>query len=75
MQHAFVYKRSLRPQEDKLLTVDQVSRRLNCSKSHVYNLVNCGALPALKTGERKGLRIRESEFNIFVEKKESDFGA
>jgi excisionase family DNA binding protein len=67
-RHAFVYKRS-RPdlknaeagRHDRLLNIDQVRRRLNCSKSHVYNLIQMGELSAITIGATKGKRVYESE--------------
>lgn len=50
----------------KLLTVQQVKGRLNCSRSQVYNLINSGDLKYLKLGVSKGLRITESDLNKFI---------
>jgi excisionase family DNA binding protein len=76
-KHAFVYKRS-RPDlkdadKDRLLNIDQVRRRLNCSKSHVYNLIQMGELPAVTLGASKGKRVYESDVNTYLaEKQEKD---
>jgi excisionase family DNA binding protein len=75
-RHAFVYKRS-RPDlkdagsnpQDRLLNIDQVRRRLNCSKSHVYNLIQMGELPAVTLGESKGKRVYESEVETYLSRK------
>lgn len=34
---------------------------LGCKKSHFYNLVNSGKIPAVRTGEIKGVRVLESD--------------
>lgn len=34
---------------------------LGCKKSHFYNLVNSGKIPAIRTGEIKGVRVLESD--------------
>lgn len=34
---------------------------LGCKKSHFYNLVNSGKIPAVRTGEVKGVRVLESD--------------
>ena len=48
-------------QEKKLLNWRQACRLLGCSRSHFYNLVNSGALPALRHGEVKGVRVYERD--------------
>ena len=75
-KHAFVYKRN-RPdlkdgdaaRHDRLLNIDQVRRRLNCSKSHVYNLIQMGEMPAVTLGASKGKRVYESEVAFYLERK------
>jgi excisionase family DNA binding protein len=69
-KHAFVYKRS-RPDlkdadKDRLLNIDQVRRRLNCSKSHVYNLIQMGELPAVTLGASKGKRVYASTVEDYL---------
>lgn len=34
---------------------------LGCKKSHFYNLINSGKLPAIRTGEIKGVRVLEED--------------
>jgi excisionase family DNA binding protein len=73
---SFVYRRN-RPDlkngdsasTDRLLNIDQVRRRLNCSKSHVYNLIQAGDLPAVTLGASKGKRVYESEVDEYISKK------
>jgi excisionase family DNA binding protein len=59
-------------QKDRLLNVEQVRERLQCSRRHVYNLVNAGQLPALKIGTKYGVRIRLSAVMAFIGKREDD---
>jgi|GEM_PF-3049393 len=76
-QHAFVYRRN-RPdlqdgsqaRTDRLLNIDQVRRRLNCSKSHVYNLIQAGDLPAVTLGASRGKRVYEAEVSLYLERKQ-----
>ena len=75
MVHSKIYERS-RPKVDrdkKLLTVLQVSVRLNVSRSQVYKLIEAGDLPAAKMGEKKGFRVRESVVDDFLEKRCANF--
>ncbi len=53
--------------KDRLLNVQQVRSRLECSRSHVYNLINQGEIPAIRIGVRQGIRVRESEVDRFLE--------
>lgn len=79
-RHAFVYRRnrpdlaagSSQPAPDRLLNIDQVRRRLNCSRSHVYNLIQTGQLPATTLGESKGKRVYESTVEAFIARKHAD---
>ncbi len=60
---------------DKLLRISQVATRLNCSRRHVYNLIDRGRLAAMSIGEKgRGKRVRESDLNRFLEKSEDDNG-
>lgn len=40
---------------------------LACSRSHFYNLVNSGKIPAIRTGEVKGVRVFESDCLAYLE--------
>ena len=51
----------------RLLNVEQVRKMLNCSRRHVYNLIETGVLPAFKIGSRQGLRIKENQVIQFIE--------
>ncbi len=55
-------------EKDRLLNVEQVRERLNCSRRHVYNLINMGDLKALKIGDRNGIRIKQSILEDFLRK-------
>ena len=39
----------------------QACALIGCSRSHFYNLVNSGVLPALRLGKIKGLRVYEAD--------------
>lgn len=53
--------------KDRLLNIKQVSGRLSCSKSHVYNLINSGHLQAVTVGAGQGgKRVYESEVERFL---------
>lgn len=54
--------------EGKMLRVSGVSKRLNCSISYVYRLIEVGELKAVKIGVKKGIRVFESELDRFVQK-------
>ena len=60
-------------QEDKLsekyLYVNSVAKRLNCSKKHIYKLIQDGEIKAIRLGAR-ALRITESSLREFIEKNE-----
>ncbi|MCK5606416.1 helix-turn-helix domain-containing protein [Candidatus Pacearchaeota archaeon] len=68
MVHSNVYKRSRRDlKKEKFLTVMQVSKRLGVCTSSVYALINSGDIASVNTGLKKGIKIKESEFERFVE--------
>lgn len=55
--------------------VDEKGRKLNwreacallgCKKSHFYQLVNSGILPAIRIGKIKGLRVYEADCLAYV---------
>lgn len=80
MAHSGVYARNRRdlendgmvvkPVKDKVLTVMQVKERLNCSKAQVYNMITDGLLKSIKIGEKKGIRIKESDVDNFISNQE-----
>lgn len=44
---------------------------LGCSRSHFYNLVNSGRLPAIRTGEIKGVRVYEADCQEYLRKNDA----
>jgi excisionase family DNA binding protein len=50
----------------KLLPVSVVVKRLASSKSTVYRLIACGDLGAVRTGEKKGLRVPAADLDLFL---------
>ncbi len=47
---------------DRLLNVNQVKEKMNCSRSHVYNLMKMGYLAVIQVGTGQGgKRVYESE--------------
>ena len=74
MIHSAVYARNRRDLTggngvakhiDKDLTVAAVAKLLDCGKSHVYNLIDEKKLQAIRIGQRKGYRVKESEVDRF----------
>ena len=59
----------------RLLNVQQVRERLQCSRQHVYNLVNNGTLVAIKIGQRRGIRIREDSLERLLSQPFNDVSA
>ena len=56
---------------DRLLKPDQVAQILQCSRRHVYDLMQFGDLPSLRLGRKCGLRIRESKVMEFIRQREA----
>ena len=52
---------------DKLLTVEEVSERLQISRYTLYKLIESEDIVAIKLG-RRTLRFEESEVNKFIER-------
>ncbi|GAB7079565.1 helix-turn-helix transcriptional regulator [Megalodesulfovibrio paquesii] len=44
----------------------QACKILECSKSHFYNLVNAGELPAQRSGKVRGVRVLRSDCEKFL---------
>lgn len=53
----------------QLLNVEQACKRLACSKRHVYDLIEEGALQHIRIGKKRGLRILESSLVEFIRSK------
>lgn len=60
-------------QHEKLLDVQQVRKRLNCSKSYVYALIDRGELLCIKLGKVKGYRIPEEAVDQYMAEKSDTF--
>jgi excisionase family DNA binding protein len=56
---------------DKLLRVDEVAERLNCSPRTVYRILSEGQLSALKV--RGSLRIMETTLEHFIQQQVAAF--
>lgn len=52
--------------KERKLNWRQACMLLSCSRSHFYNLVNTGKLPAIRTGEVKGVRVFEEDCLQFL---------
>ncbi len=59
---------------DRFLRVEQIHEILNCSRRHVYNLIEQGDLPGFKIGGRGGIRVRESKLEAFIAQREYEEG-
>jgi excisionase family DNA binding protein len=47
--------------EENRLNWQQACKLLGCSKSHFYNLVNSGQLPAERFGKLRGTSVKKSD--------------
>lgn len=55
-------------QDEKLLTIRELSERLRVSIASVYALIKTGKIVALRVGTRSGaIRIRESDLASYME--------
>lgn len=59
-------KEILQDDTDRLLSVEEVAKRLRTGKQFVRSLINAGLLPALSF--RRNRRIRKVSLNKFLEK-------
>ena len=51
-----------------MFRVKEIARRLDCSISTVYGLLESGALPSIKIGANGGgIRVLESDLETFIE--------
>ena len=57
----------------RLLRVDQAAERLNCTRRHIYHLIDTGQLPALSIGRKKGYRIPEDALEAFILRRLREF--
>jgi excisionase family DNA binding protein len=57
-----------------MLTVQEVCKRMSCSRRHVYNLIERGELPAFRYGGIRGLRVPETGVEEFITQRMVDPG-
>lgn len=57
----------------RLLRVDQTAERLNCTRRHIYYLIESGKLPALSIGKKKGYRVPEDALETFILRRTEEF--
>ena len=46
----------------------QACKLLGCSRSHFYNLVNSGELPADRFGRVRGVRVKEEDCKRYLQR-------
>lgn len=69
MTKPWVHNRLMQGKQEKpveFITVQEVQKRLKCSKSNVYKMCDSGELQSIKLGESKGLRILRKSFDEFL---------
>jgi excisionase family DNA binding protein len=54
---------------DRLLTVREAAKRLCCSITNVYSLIDRGALPFVSVGNAKGYRIDPADIDAFIQER------
>jgi len=52
--------------DDTKLNWQQACRLLGCSRSHFYNLINNGDLPAERNGRIKGVTVRREDCERYL---------
>ena len=50
----------------RLLNWQQVCKLLGCKRTHFYQLVNSGKLPAVRVGKLRGVRVEEDAVRRFL---------
>ena len=53
--------------EFELLTVREAAKRLRCSLTNLYALINAGDLPVVGVGRAKGYRIDTRDLQEFID--------
>jgi len=61
-------------QNSALLTVSEAARRLRCSATNVYSLIERGLLPFVRVGNAKGYRIDPKDIEAFIEERKQAKG-
>jgi excisionase family DNA binding protein len=54
-----------------VLRVKDVAKRLSCSLSTVYQVIESGALPSHRVGVRQGIRVSEDDLNEYLSQRRS----
>lgn len=54
---------------ERLLPVSVVSKRLGNHISTVYRLIESGDLPAVRTGTKKGYRVKSGDLDQYINEK------
>lgn len=49
-----------------ILNWQQAIKLLGCSRSHFYNLVNSGAIPSVRSGKVKGIRVKRTDCEEYM---------
>ncbi len=76
MTKPWVHNRLMHQQKKvvEFITVQEVAKQLQCSKSNVYKLCDSGELQSIKLGDKKGLRILKQSFDAFLCAKLAEWG-
>jgi excisionase family DNA binding protein len=72
MRYSQVYERNrdrADTPKDTLLNVEQVASRLNCSRRHVYSLIDEGHITGFNVGKTRGKRVFSSSVDHYLSKK------
>lgn len=51
----------------EILNWQQACKLLSCSKSHFYNLINSGELPAIRLGRVRCIRVKQIDCKNYLE--------
>ena len=54
-------------EREKPMPVSTLAKRLGCSRSSVYQLINLCELADIRTGKRNGIRLSETSFQSYLE--------
>jgi len=54
--------------ESQKLNWQQACKLLGCSRSHFYNLINSGDLPAERSGRIKGVMVKRADCERYLKK-------
>ncbi|UQZ90683.1 DNA-binding protein [Deltaproteobacteria bacterium Smac51] len=55
--------------EPEILNWAQACKIICCSKSHFYNLTNSGKIPFFRVGRQKGIRVRRTDCEKYMQSK------